>query len=46
MIVNKKLGRLRQWAGERMGGEIRTNSTDGFKALEMEMELRHNGELC
>jgi len=44
MNVNKKLDRFKQWAGERMGGEVKTNVTDNFKALEMEMQLRHEGE--
>lgn len=43
MIVNKKLDRFKQWAGERMGGEVKTNTTDDFKALEQEMELRQRG---
>jgi len=43
MIVNKKLDRFKQWAGERMGGEVKTNKTDEFKALEQEMELRQQG---
>jgi hypothetical protein len=43
MNVNKKLGRFRQWAGEKMGGEVRTDTSDNFKALEMEMQLRHDG---
>ncbi|KAI9764266.1 MAG: hypothetical protein M1840_008557 [Geoglossum simile] len=43
MNVNKKLDRFKQWAGERMGGEVKTNVTDNFKALEMEMQLRHDG---
>ena len=43
MIVNKKLDRFKQWAGERMGGEVKTNTTDNFKALEQEMDLRHQG---
>ncbi|KAI9779139.1 MAG: hypothetical protein M1839_007674 [Geoglossum umbratile] len=43
MNVNKKLDRFKQWAGERMGGEVKTNVTDNFKALEMEMQLRHEG---
>lgn len=45
MNVNKKLGRLKQWAGERMGGEIKTNVSDDFKLLEMEMNLRQEGGL-
>ncbi len=43
MNVNKKLDRLKQWAGERMGGEAKTNVSDNFKALEIEMGLRHEG---
>lgn len=43
MIVNKKLDRFKQWAGERMGGEVKTNTTDNFKALEVEMDLRQQG---
>ncbi|KAL2358747.1 BAR domain-containing protein [Cryomyces antarcticus] len=43
MNVNKKLGRFKQWAGERMGGEVKTTTSDEFKALEMEMTLRHEG---
>jgi hypothetical protein len=46
MIVNKKLDRLKQWAGERMGGEVKTNVSDDFKALEQEMNLRHEGKLA
>lgn len=43
MNVNKKLDRLKQWAGEKMGGEAKTNVSDDFKALEAEMTLRHEG---
>ena len=43
MNVNKKFDRLRQWGKERMGGDIATNTTDDFKALEVEMDLRHKG---
>ncbi|OJD26353.1 hypothetical protein ACJ73_02268 [Blastomyces percursus] len=43
MNVNKKIGRFKQWAGERMGSETKTNVSDDFKALEMEMSLRHEG---
>lgn len=44
MNVNKKLDRFKQWAGERMGGEVKTNVSDDFKALEIEMGLRQEGE--
>ncbi|KAI9729974.1 MAG: hypothetical protein M1834_006172 [Cirrosporium novae-zelandiae] len=43
MNVNKKLDRFKQWGKERMGGEAKTNVSDEFKALEMEMALRHEG---
>ncbi|KAL9601736.1 MAG: hypothetical protein Q9219_002347 [cf. Caloplaca sp. 3 TL-2023] len=43
MNVNRKLGRFKQWAGERMGGEAKTNVSDDFKSLEVEMNLRHEG---
>lgn len=43
MNVNKKLGRFKQWAGERMGGEAKTSVSDDFKSLEVEMGLRQEG---
>lgn len=43
MNVNRKLDRFKQWAGERMGGEVKTNVSDDFKALEEEMTVRHEG---
>ena len=43
MNVNKKLGRFKQWAGERMGGEVKTSVSDDFKSLEIEMGLRQDG---
>ncbi len=43
MHVNKKFDRFKQWAGEKMGGEAKTNTSDDFKALEAEMNLRHEG---
>lgn len=43
MNVNKKLGRFKQWAGEKMGNESQTGLSDDFKALELEMNLRHEG---
>lgn len=43
MNVNKKLGRFKQWAGEKMGGEVKTGTSEEFKALELEMNLRHEG---
>lgn len=43
MIVNKKLDRFKQWAGEKMGGEAKTMVSDDFKALETEMAVRQEG---
>jgi len=45
MLVNKKLNRLRHWAGEKMGGEVKTSQSDEFKALETEMGIRQEGRL-
>ena len=45
MNINKKLGRMKQWAGERMGGEVQTSVSDDFKSLEVEMGLRREGWL-
>ena len=44
MNINKKLGRMKQWAGERMGGEVQTSLSDDFKSLEIEMGLRREGQ--
>ncbi|BDD62040.1 hypothetical protein MAP00_007036 [Monascus purpureus] len=43
MHVNRKFDRFKQWAGERMGGEVKTNVSDDFKARETEMTTRHEG---
>ncbi|WPH00704.1 Hypothetical protein R9X50_00353400 [Acrodontium crateriforme] len=43
MIVNKKFDRLKQWGRERMGGEVKTDTSDEFKNLEVEMQLRQDG---
>ncbi|KAJ5223610.1 hypothetical protein N7468_008152 [Penicillium chermesinum] len=43
MNVNKRIGRFKQWAGERMGGEVKTCQSDDFKAMETEMGVRHEG---
>lgn len=43
MNINKKLDRVKQWAGEKMGAEAKTAVSDEFKALELEMTLRHEG---
>ena len=45
MNVNKKLDRFRQWGKEKMGGGgDKTDTSDDFKNLEMEMNLRQEGE--
>lgn len=44
MNVNRKFDRFKQWAGERMGGEAKTTLSDDFKALETEMNVRHEGK--
>ena len=44
MNVNKKLGRLKHWAGEKMAGEVRTTQSEEFKSLEVEMGLRQEGK--
>ena len=46
MNIIKKLDRVTQWAGEKMGQETKTAASDEFKALELEMALRHDGEFC
>lgn len=43
MNVSKKFDRFKQWAGEKVGGEAKTGTSDNFKMLEMEMNLRHEG---
>jgi len=43
MLVNKKLDRLKQWAGEKMGGEAKSAASDELKSLEAEMDLRYTG---
>ncbi|OAL02825.1 BAR-domain-containing protein [Phaeosphaeriaceae sp. SRC1lsM3a] len=43
MNINKKFDRFKQWTNERLGAEARTGLSEDFKALEMEMNLRHEG---
>jgi hypothetical protein len=43
MNINKKLDRVKQWAGEKVGQSSKTGVSDEFKSLEMEMTLRHEG---
>jgi len=45
MIVGKKLDRFKQWGRERMGGDSsKTDTSDEFKMLEIEMGLRQEGK--
>jgi hypothetical protein len=44
MNVNKKFDRFKQWGRERMGSEIKTDNSDDFKMLEVEMALRQEGK--
>ncbi|QSL65807.1 hypothetical protein MERGE_000085 [Pneumocystis wakefieldiae] len=41
--MQKKIGRLGQWTKEMLGREQRTQTTDEFKELEQEMQMRHEG---
>lgn len=43
MNMKKKLDRMGQWGKEKMGGEVKTNTSEDFRALETEMNLRHEG---
>ncbi|RKF58116.1 Uncharacterized protein C19C2.10 [Golovinomyces cichoracearum] len=43
MNINKRFDRVKQWAGEKMGAESKTNVSDQFKNLETEINLRHEG---
>jgi len=45
MNIGKRFDRMKQWTDERMGKEIKTAASDEFKALELEMQLRHEGVL-
>jgi hypothetical protein len=45
MNITKKFDRAFQWAGEKMGGEAKTNMSEDFKMLETEMALRFEGKL-
>ncbi|KAF3917151.1 Endophilin-A2 [Arthrobotrys entomopaga] len=41
--MNKKFDRVLQWSKEKMGNDNKTSTTDEFKSLEMEMQMRHEG---
>ncbi|KAJ3409849.1 hypothetical protein CcCBS67573_g02075 [Chytriomyces confervae] len=40
MNIGKKLGQLKQWTGEKMGGAHRTETSEEFKQLELVTEVR------
>lgn len=42
--MSRKFDRFKQWAGERMGGEVKTGLSDDFKAMETDMNVKHEGE--
>jgi hypothetical protein len=42
--ATKKLDRLLTRGKEMIGQEVKTSTTDDFKQLEAEMNLRHEGE--
>ena len=44
MNVNKKFDRFKQWGRERMGSEVKTDNSEDFKMLELEMSLRQEGK--
>ncbi|KAK6350660.1 hypothetical protein TWF718_003845 [Orbilia javanica] len=41
--MNKKFDRVLQWSKEKMGNDNKTSATDEFKAMEVEMQVRHDG---
>jgi hypothetical protein len=45
MNIINKIDRVTQWAGEKMGQETKTAASEEFRALELEMALRHDGLL-
>jgi len=38
-----KLGQLAQWGKEKMARDSKNTTSDDFKALETEMNMRHEG---
>jgi hypothetical protein len=41
-----KLGRLAAWGKEKMGSDSKNSLSEDYKALELEMQMRHEGMLC
>ncbi|KAF3935696.1 Endophilin-A2 [Dactylella cylindrospora] len=41
--MNKKFDRVLQWGKEKMGNDNKTATTDEFKTMEMEMQMRQEG---
>ena len=46
MVFTKKIDKAFQWAGEKMGGEVKTTYSDEFRNLETEMTMRQDGKRC
>ncbi|KNF03779.1 hypothetical protein PSTG_02874 [Puccinia striiformis f. sp. tritici PST-78] len=43
MKVNKRIGKLKQWTGEKLGGQQKTELSEDFQSLEQDVELRKLG---
>ncbi|MBW0521585.1 hypothetical protein O181_061300 [Austropuccinia psidii MF-1] len=43
MKVNKRIGKLKQWTGEKLGGQQKTELSEDFQSLEQDVELRKVG---
>ncbi|WAQ89546.1 hypothetical protein PtA15_11A236 [Puccinia triticina] len=43
MKVNKRIGKLKQWTGEKLGGQQKTELSEDFQSLEQDVELRKAG---
>ncbi|KAG4302720.1 hypothetical protein PCANB_001068 [Pneumocystis canis] len=42
-MMQRKIGKLGQWTKEKLGREKRTQTTEEFKVLEQEMQMRYEG---
>lgn len=43
MKVNKRIGKLKQWTGEKLGGQQKTELSEDFQSLEQDVDLRKAG---
>lgn len=43
MKVNKRIDKLKQWTGEKLGGQQKTELSDDFQSLEQDVGLRKSG---